>query len=72
MYMVGVRINLIGDFGFDGGNEGGIFDVCGHIYMCMINHGMSGWLFIFIICKYGEMFVGVGILVTFPAAAYLL
>ena len=26
------------------------------IYICMISHGGSGWLFISIICRYGEMF----------------
>ena len=42
------------------------------MYMCTICHDNDGWLFIFIICKYGEMFAGVGILVTFPRNAYLL
>ncbi len=45
---------------------------CVGIYMCMISHGKSGWLFIFIICKYGDILDGVGILVTFPGKAYLL
>ena len=45
---------------------------CVGIYMCMISHGVSGWLFIFIIYKYGEILVGVKILVTFPENAYLL
>jgi len=45
---------------------------CVGIYKCMINHGNNGWLFIFIICRYGEMFAGVGILVIFPGKAYLL
>ena len=44
---------------------------CVGIYMCMISQGVSGWLFIFIICRYGEMFAGVGILVIFPGNAYL-
>ena len=45
---------------------------CVGIYMCMISHGVSGWLFILIICRYGEIFAGVGILVTFPGNAYFL
>ena len=45
---------------------------CVGIYMCMISQGICGWFFIFIICRYGEMFAGVGILVTFPRNAYLL
>ena len=45
---------------------------CVGIYMYTISHGIEEWLFILIICKYGEMFVGVGILVTFPGNAYLL
>jgi len=45
---------------------------CVGIYMCMVSHSNNGWLFIFIICRYGEMFDGVGILVTFPRNAYLL
>jgi hypothetical protein len=49
-----------------------VYSKCVGIYMCIINQGMSGRLFIFIICKYGEIFVGVGILVTFPGNAYLL
>ncbi len=40
--------------------------------MCMISQGISGWLFILIICKYGEIFAGVGILVIFPGNAYFL
>ena len=43
---------------------------CIGIYMCMISQGISGWLFILMICRYGEIFVGVGILVTFPGNAY--
>ncbi len=45
---------------------------CVGIYMCMISQGISGWLFILIICKYGEIFAGVGILVIFPGNAYFL
>ena len=45
---------------------------CVGIYMCMISQGMSGWLFILIICRYGEIFTGVGILVIFPGNAYFL
>ncbi len=42
------------------------------IYMCRINHGCSGVFCICIICKYGEISAGVGILVMFPGYAYLL
>ena len=45
---------------------------CVGIYICIISHGISGWLFIFIICRYGEIFTGVGILVTFPGNEYFL
>ena len=45
---------------------------CVGIYICMINHRVSGWLFICIICRYGEILAGVGILVTFFGNAYLL
>ena len=45
---------------------------CVGIYMYIISHGGSGWSFIFIICRYGEMFVGLGILVTFTGKTYLL
>ena len=45
---------------------------CVGIYMWMINQGSSGWLFILIICRYGEIFAGVGIFVTFPRNAYFL
>ena len=45
---------------------------CVGIYTCIISQGISGWLFIFIICRYGEIFAGVGILVTFSGCAYLL
>ena len=40
--------------------------------MCMISQGISGWLFILIICRYGEIFTGVEILVIFPGNAYFL
>ena len=40
--------------------------------MCMINHGCSGVFCICIICRYGEISAGVGILVIFPGYAYLL
>ena len=43
---------------------------CVGIYMCIINHGCCRWLLIFIICRYGEMFVGVGILVILQGKAY--
>ena len=42
------------------------------IYMCRISHGCRGVFRICIICKYGEISVGVGILVMFPRYAYLL
>jgi hypothetical protein len=42
------------------------------IYMCRINHGCSGVFSIFMICRYGEISTGVGILVIFPGYAYLL
>ena len=45
---------------------------CVGIYICRISQGVRGWLFIFIICRYGEMLAGVGILLTFPGNAYLL
>ena len=45
---------------------------CVGIYMCMISQGVSGWLLILITCRYGEIFAGVGILVTFPGNAYFL
>ena len=70
--MVVVCRDLGGYCIFDMRNEVGIFHMCRHIYMCMISHGKSGWLFIFIICKYGDMLAGVGILLTFPGKAYLL
>ena len=38
--------------------------------MCIISHGCRGWLFIFIICKYGDIAAGVGILVMLPGYAY--
>ena len=38
--------------------------------MCIINHGCRGWLFISIICKYGDISTGVGILVMLPGYAY--
>jgi hypothetical protein len=40
--------------------------------MCIINHGCRGWLFISIICKYGDISTGVGILVMLPGYAYVL
>ena len=45
---------------------------CVGIYMCMSSQGLNGWLLIFIICRYGEISAGVGILVIFPGNAYLL
>ena len=35
---------------------------CDGMYICIISHDCSGWFFISIICKYGEISVGVGIL----------
>ena len=40
--------------------------------MCIINHGCRGWLFISIICRYGEIAAGVGNLVMLPGYAYSL
>jgi hypothetical protein len=40
--------------------------------MCIISHGCRGWLFISIICKYGDISTGVGILVMLPGYAYVL
>ena len=45
---------------------------CVGIYMCIISHGCRGWFLIVIICKYGEISAGVGILVMFPGYAYSL
>ena len=42
------------------------------IYICRISHGRRGVFCICIICKYGEISAGVGILVIFPGYAYLL
>ena len=46
--------------------------MCVGMYMCIISQGISGWLFIFIICRYGEILTGVGILVIIPGNANLL
>jgi hypothetical protein len=40
------------------------------IYMCRISHSCSGVFCICIICKYSEIFAGVGILVIFIGYAY--
>jgi hypothetical protein len=40
--------------------------------MCIISHGCRGWLFISIIYKYGDISIGVGILVMLPEYAYVL
>ena len=45
---------------------------CVGMYMWMNSRGCNGWLFIHIIWRYGEMFIGVGILVILPGKAYLL
>ena len=42
---------------------------CEGMYMCIISHGWRGVLFILIICKYGEISDGVGILAIFPGYA---
>ena len=42
------------------------------IYMCRISHDCRGMFCICIICRYGEISAGVGILVIFPGYAYLL
>ena len=42
------------------------------IYMCRISHGCRGVFCICIICRYGEISVGVGIFVMFLGYAYLL
>ena len=44
--------------------------ICVGMYMCIISQGCSGWFCIVIICKYGEISAGVGILVMFPGYAY--
>ena len=45
---------------------------CEGIYMCINNHGYRGWLCISIICRYGDISVGVDILVMLPRYAYVL
>ena len=40
--------------------------------MCIISHGCRGWLFIFMICRYGDIAAGVGILVMLPGYVYTL
>ena len=40
--------------------------------MCIISHGCRGWLFIFIICRYDDIAVGVGILLMLPGYACFL
>lgn len=42
---------------------------CVGIYMFINSHGCKGWFFILIICRYGDMFAGVGILIMFPGYA---
>ena len=46
--------------------------MCEGMYRCIINHDCIGWFFMCMICRYGEMFVGVGIFVMFPRNAYFL
>jgi hypothetical protein len=40
------------------------------MYRCIRKYGVSGWLVILIICKYGEIFSVVGILVILLGNAY--
>ena len=42
------------------------------MYRFIVNHDWSEWFFIWIICKYGDMFAEVGILVIIFGKAYLL
>ena len=42
---------------------------CDGMYMCIISHGCRGWLFISIICRYGDIEAGVGIFVILPGYA---
>ena len=49
-----------------------VSSVCVGIYMCINSHGDSGWFFIAIICKYGDISAGVCIFVTLPGYAYFL
>ena len=63
--------NLISDCGFML-KMSWISSRCVGMYMWMISHGCSGWLFIRIIWRCGEIFAGVGILVMLPGKAYLL
>ena len=42
------------------------------MYTCIISQDCSGWFFMCIICKYGDMFIGDGIFVMLPRNAYLL
>ena len=46
--------------------------LCEGIYICIISHACRGWVFISIICRYGEISPGVGILVMLPWYAYFL
>ena len=46
-----------------------ISSICVGIYMCIISQGCKGWFFMVIICRYGEISAGVGILVMFPGYA---
>ena len=45
---------------------------CDGMYICIISHGCSGWFLISIICRYREIFAGVGIFEMFPGYAYFL
>jgi hypothetical protein len=49
-----------------------MFSACDGIYMYIISHDCSGWFFISIICRYGEISAGVGIFEMFSGYAYFL
>ena len=43
---------------------------CDGMYICINSHGWSGLFFMWMICRYGDMLAGEGILVMFPWNAY--
>ena len=47
-----------------------ISSLCEGMYKCNISHGCSGWIFMCMICKYGEMFAEDGIFIMFRGNAY--
>ena len=71
VYVIWVYIDLTSDVIFMLGMSR-ISSTCLGMYMWIIDHGCNDWLFIRIIWRYGEMFIGVGILVILPGKAYLL